>query len=170
LIPVYESEGAGFQRMVNSLDEHRIESQQETMIEPSLVEHWNVNTSETGRIVKWKIAVTEGAKNLDQNTNPYAGRFFSEQLSQARTELMKKGLQLCNKNSYVLLQMQELRRLDSNAPLPIGIDIEHWTILESETGLIQLAMGGGGVCFHNNDVMIQEDNVRIRPSIVIDIK
>lgn len=151
LIPIYKHEGVGFQRMVNAIDAHRIQAlgQQETRVVDELFEGWGMDAEVPGDIVRWRVAVTEGAKFLgsERNRFPVAtiGRFqqIGDPVHEWQQYCENHGLQLCGKEAYALLQMQEIRQAIPGVVVrSLGVDPGDVTILgdkiPSEDSLLPL--------------------------------
>lgn len=175
LIPVYEPEGTGFQKMVNALDAHQREGQINTYVRNELRTRWRMTEESRGKIVGWQVAVTEGAKVLPQESNPYAGQRLEDQLTQWQQDCKRRNLQLCDKRFYNLLQMQEIRTAPPGTPLgQLGIDPENWTILEDSTRQTGSLVPYGRwfayrVSFYGFDPDVQYVGARFRPSVVVDM-
>ena len=139
LIPVYEPEGVGFQRMVGAIDAHRRGDQINTFVWLELQNRWGMNAEVPGKIVGWQVAVTEGAKVLPRESNRFLernGRIqrLEDQLNQWQEYCKQQGLQLCEKGGYALLQMQETRQAAPGTPLnEMGLDPENVTYLGDRT-------------------------------------
>lgn len=188
LVPVYEPEGVGFQRMISAFDDRGRVGQRESYVYDDLMARWGMSGA-AGKIVRWQVVVVEGAKELDQASNPHAGDplevesngELTGQLPSWRKHCRDRDLQLCDNRSYELLQMQEFRQAPEGTPLEqLGIDpqrIDHQTgtVLEDTTRLpgSEVTLGN----WYQDRVFFREyrrlvfplNDVRFRPMVVIDI-
>jgi len=179
LIPVYKPKGAGFQRMVTALDARRRPGQQETLIISDVRTRWGMppmgeeNTATLAKITRWQITVVEGAKVLPRVSNSYGER-LEDQVSKWQKDCKNKGLRLCDRQSYILLQMQELRLTNEQTPLEeAGIDHIPFTSLDDSTGevesLFRGCWSGFQVSFSGGHPEDRSGYAHFRPSIVVDI-
>lgn len=85
------------------------------------------------KIVQWKVAVVEGAKLLTPESNLFLIKdgeiqCLKDQFSDWQQYCQDQDLQLCDKLSYGLLQMQEILQAAPGTPWnEIGIDTENLT-------------------------------------------
>jgi hypothetical protein len=134
LIPVYEPEGVGFQRMVGAIDAHRRGDQINTYVREELQQHWGMNAQVPGKIIGWQVAVVEGAKELLEERNPHRNEPLGEQLRLWQEECAQRGLELSDNRSYALLQMREIMTASAGTPLrQLGIDPNTFTVLKDST-------------------------------------
>lgn len=183
-VPVYEPEGAGFQRMVNAYNSHIPQRLREILeergLDPTftwqdLQARWEMNSETPGKVVGWQVAVVEGAKVLPRGSNPYAGQPVEEQLTQSREDARRQDLQLCDKKKYDLLQMREIQQATPETPLEqLGIDPQNWTILEDPTRehgsfVPSGNWSGSQVYFDVSNPGSQDEDARFRFAVVVDI-
>jgi len=179
LIPVYEPEGTGFQRMVNAIDAHRREEvgQEETFVWDELRNRWGMNAGTPGEIVRWQVAVVEGDKELPEEKNPHRNEPLGEQLRLWQEECEQRGLELSDNRSYALLQMREIMRSPEGTPLAqLGIDPNTFTVLKDSTrqpgSFVPVGVWDGSrvVFIGFRPVFLYEGVVaRFRASVVVDI-
>jgi hypothetical protein len=173
LIPVYKPEGAGFQRMVNALDNHPREGQVNTYVRDELTRRWAMNGEIPGKIVGWQVSVVEGEKDLPEERNPHRNESLGEQLRLWQEECAQRDLELSDNRSYALLQMREIMTAPEGTPLgQLGIDPNTFAVLKdstSETG--SLVPYGFWNEFH---VRLNENfpdgqgvSARFRPAVVV---
>jgi|CXWL01.1.fsa_nt_gi hypothetical protein len=178
IIPVYEHEGAGLQRMLNALDARRREGQQYTHVRAELMDSLGMYNGKVGKIVGWQVVVVEGATVLDRESNPYAGEplevkehdELTGQLPSWQKDCHDRGLQLCNMRMYTLLQMQELRNANGT-PLDRG---GSWTVLENPARqrgwLVTFAFWDAGRVYFSEELSKYEyDYTRFRPAVVVNV-
>lgn len=147
LVPVYEPEGAGFQRMLTAYGDHipqrlRAELEEEpSYVDLPLRDRWGMNGDAAPKIVGWQVSVVEGARQLFPERNPFLRgqdeqlQFLEKQYDDWQDYCQQKELQLCSKQSYLLLQMQEIRQAAPDVPLhQLGIDSRVcWTLIGDPT-------------------------------------
>jgi len=173
LIPVYEPEGAGFQRMVNALDAHPRDWQLNTYVRNELRTRWRM-TEGRGKIVGWQVAVVEGDKELPEERNPHRNETLEEQLRLWQEECAQRGLELSDNRSYALLQMREIMTSPEGTPLAqLGIDPNTFTVLKDSTRRQTGSLVPGGswnvsqVRFFVSLPDNLRDYARFRPSVVV---
>lgn len=175
LIPVYEPEGAGFHRMADSLNTRRRDEQVRSHVDGSLRLRWGMGENVRGKIVRWQLAVTEGVKTLAKETNPYRHQYLEEQLISWQQDCERRGIHLCDKRSYALLQMQELRQADDSVAIgQLGIDPQGYTVIEDPTRPPGPLVPAGAwfspkVSFTVVSPGSEVDLICFRPSVVVDV-
>lgn len=134
MIPVYEPEEAGFSDIIQAIDTHRFrEGQEETEVE---IPEWLTDAQPSARIVGWKVAIVSGVRYPSDNSNPYYygpdGRpqGVQDQLQNWLDYCRQKGMQLCQKVFYALLQMHEIRQNPASSYRVM--DYHHATVLYDE--------------------------------------
>lgn len=189
LVPVYESEGAGFQRLIQAINTHQVQAhqvhplaphQENTSVSSRLRARWEMDTDASGKIIGWQVVVIEGAKNLPWEYNRFLEKYgrvqvLEDQLSQWREYCQEQGLRLCNNKWYALLQMQEIWQAPESTPLiELGMDLESMTILEDS-----IAQSGSffssGLCREGQVIFLvinpreRVQYARFRLAVVVDL-
>jgi hypothetical protein len=173
LIPVYKPEGAGFQRMVNALDNHPREGQVNTYVRDELNPRWGMNGETPGKIVGWQVVVVEGDKELSEERNPHWNESIGEQLRLWQEECAQRDLELSNNRSYALLQMREIMTAPAGTPLTqLGIDPNTFTVLKDPTRQAGSLVPSGdwfevGARFLESNPGGQAEAARFRPAVVV---
>src|SRR5690606_9715068 len=189
LVPVYESDGAGFQRLIQAINAHQINTHQvhpmsphhgNTHVAQQLRTRWEMDAEASGRILGWQVVVTESAKNLPWEHNRFLEKYgrvqtLEDQFTQWREYCQEQGLRLCNNKLYALLQMRTIWQVPESTPLiELGMDLESMTILEDS-----IAQSGyfssSGLCREGQVIFLvinpreRVEYARFRLAVVVDI-
>ena len=178
LVPVYDHEGAGFRRLVNAIDAHVREGQGETYVRPQLQNVWEMITENT-MIVDWQVVVTEGKKELAEKSTPFLGngKNVLDVYTDFKSYCEQQGLQLCSKESYSLLQMQQIRQSPSDTLIEeLGIDTKGNTLLsdDDDGNMHSIPIGAWDrslvVAFSVEPPGNPSERMRFRPSVVVKVQ